>query len=59
MTIDHFTVYSFFDYAPQAILNSAGGAVEHEKVVLIYQTNIDGLVGRGIPHPTFIQCFIQ
>ena len=31
MTIDHFTVYSFLDYAPQAILNSAG-AVEHEKM---------------------------
>ena len=31
MTIDHFTVYSFLDYAPQAILNSAG-AVEYEKM---------------------------
>ncbi len=29
--INHFTVYSFFDYAPQAILNSAG-AVEYEKM---------------------------
>ena len=31
MTIDHFTVHSFFSHAPQAILNSAG-AVEYEKM---------------------------
>ena len=31
MTIDHFTVHSFFSHAPQAILNCAG-AVEHEKM---------------------------